>query len=109
MGTLGLYNRHGDPIGMEVYLTLLSDFDYKIVQQNALPNGRWVSTVWLGLDHSHSLGGPPLIFETMVFPSRDNFAEIWCERYATLEDAREGHERLLLAAGSDQWHGYDDE
>lgn len=28
----------------------------------------WVSTVFLGTDMSHGMGGPPLLFETMVFP-----------------------------------------
>jgi hypothetical protein len=31
----------------------------------------WVSTVWLGLNHSW-MGGPPLIFETMVFCKHDD-------------------------------------
>ena len=27
----------------------------------------WVSTVFLGLDHQFGRGGPPMLFETMIF------------------------------------------
>lgn len=53
-----------------------------------------VSTVFLGLDHNHRAVGPPQIFETMVFGGmHDQF----CERYATWEEAEEGHERTVNA------------
>jgi len=53
-----------------------------------------VSTVWLGADHSLDFGGPPLIFETMIFGGpHDNF----CERYSTKEEAAEGHQRIVSA------------
>ncbi len=56
-----------------------------------------VSTVWLGLDHSFR-GGPPLIFETMIFGGEH---DLWCTRYTTEEDAVRGHLRLIerLRAG----------
>src|SRR5215467_1851973 len=44
---------------------LSADNDYKIVQQDLLPDGSLLSTVWLGIDHG--FGGCPLIFETMRF------------------------------------------
>lgn len=56
----------------------------------------WVSTVWLGLDHDLLGGGPPLIFETMVFPG-----EAYVERYSTEEGALEGHKRAVRWA---RWH-----
>lgn len=42
----------------------------RIVAQTTLPNGKWVSTVFLGLDHCYDPdpAKPPLVFETMVFP-----------------------------------------
>lgn len=53
-----------------------------------------VSTVWLGLDHNFLGVGPPLIFETMIFGGpHDGF----CERYATEEQAKAGHRRVLAA------------
>jgi hypothetical protein len=51
-----------------------------------------VSTVWLGLDQSLGLGGPPLIYETMVFGSA---LHEHGERYATEQEARAGHARWV--------------
>lgn len=47
-----------------------------------------VSTVFLGLDHNH-FGGPPLLFETMVFSGNGN--DRYCKRYSTWSEAEEGH------------------
>ena len=49
-----------------------------------------VSTVFLGLDHSHG-AGPPLIFDTMVFggPLADEQ-----ERYSTTQEAIDGHVKM---------------
>jgi hypothetical protein len=53
----------------------------------------WVSTVWLGLNHNYG-DGPPLIFETMVFPT-GSYSEEYCQRYSTKEQAKEGHDRVV--------------
>jgi hypothetical protein len=58
------------------------DVQHKRVNETTLPNGLWVSTVWLGLDHRHDDSGPPLIFESMVFRGEVNLAELTCRRYA---------------------------
>lgn len=50
-----------------------------------------VSTVWLGIDHGYN-GGPPIIFETMVFDHREQ--PQWdneLTRYCTEEEAMRGH------------------
>lgn len=57
-------------------------------------NGKWISTVWLGLNHQWQDGEPPLIFETMVFESGD-FHDIYCDRYSTWQEAEEGHKRAV--------------
>lgn len=57
-------------------------------------NGHWVSTVFLGVDHQYG-DGPPLVFETMVFPSEENMREEYMERYSTLEEAEAGHARAV--------------
>lgn len=50
--------------------------------------GGYVSTVFLGLDHQWHPGGPPLIFETMIFGGpHDGYQE----RYSTWEEAEAGH------------------
>ena len=55
----------------------------------------WVSTVFMGLDHSFGTG-PPLIFETMVFPCTDegeveSWGEEYVRRYSTWAQAEQGH------------------
>ena len=52
-----------------------------------------VSTVFLGLDHSFH-GGPPILFETMVFGSE--FGK-WERRYCTWEEAEAGHREIVAA------------
>jgi hypothetical protein len=47
-----------------------------------------VSTVFLGLDHNFSGGGPPLLWETMVFGGPDDGLT---QRYASLATAQAGH------------------
>jgi hypothetical protein len=49
-----------------------------------------VSTVFLGLDHSWG-GGPPLLFETMVFGGDNDQDQ---ERYTTWEQAEIGHKSM---------------
>ena len=76
----------------------MQDPHYKRVALDGVGNYN-VSTVWLGLDHQYG-EGPPLIFETMVFPD-DSFVDSFCERYSTETEALDGHERIVanLRAG----------
>ena len=58
----------------------------------------WISTVFLGLDHSFYFGPeerPPILFESMIFggPLEDEM-----DRYSTYEEAEEGHETLCKMA-----------
>jgi hypothetical protein len=96
------YDRQGNPISMEEWSTLLNDPKYQIVAQTT-GSGRFVSTVWLGLDHAHG-GGPPLIFETIVFAIDEHgdvdYHELDAERYSTEEAAKKGHEQMA------QGHAY---
>jgi len=55
------------------------------------PSGR-VSTVFLGIDHNFSFGGPPLLFETMVFGGPFDGEQ---NRYSTREEALKGHAKIL--------------
>jgi hypothetical protein len=52
-----------------------------------------VSTVFLGLDHSFGEGAP-ILYETMVFIDGESNGEQW--RYATKEEALEGHAEVIL-------------
>lgn len=51
---------------------------------------RTVSTVFLGVDHNFSREGPPLLFETMVFPQGDP-----CVRTATWDAAQKTHNEIV--------------
>lgn len=94
------FDRKGQPISAELFGQLHSDRRYKRVAVSSL-HGLYVSTVWLGIDYGIFLN-PPLIFETMIFREDERGEpqmsdELWCERYATEEQAREGHELAVIA------------
>ena len=91
------YDIHGRPITMQQWVASMSS--YRHVGESIIRvRGRWfrVSTVWLGLDHSF-FGGPPLIFETMIFEHgttiRDPDMFQW--RYSTIPEAQRGHVRAV--------------
>lgn len=69
----------------------------KIVKQEEV-KGKFISTVFLGLNHNFYKGGP-LIFETMVFEEGKDGGplgyEIYCERYSTWKEAEEGHIKAI--------------
>jgi hypothetical protein len=61
-----------------------------------------ISTVFLGLDHSFSRKGPPILFETMVFSRDAHPCDLFgrtvevhesldCFRYSSWDDAEAGH------------------
>ncbi len=52
----------------------------------------------MGLDHRFGDSGPPLIFETMIFPSEKNMMETYCKRYSTWEEAEAGHAHAVRIA-----------
>lgn len=52
-----------------------------------------ISTVFLGLDHNWG-GGPPILFETMVYGSDGEDRDI-VQRYHTYSDASAGHRRWI--------------
>jgi hypothetical protein len=53
-----------------------------------------VSTVFLGLDHSHFGDRAPVLFESMVFGSEDYEVMM---RYCTWQEAEIGHARICRA------------
>ena len=56
-----------------------------------------VSTVFLGMDHSFG-GGPPLLFETMIFGGK---SDGYMDRYGTWQEAEAGHEAACLLVNAD--------
>ena len=96
------YDRDGQPLDLMGWARKKEDRDYSVVAQHWV-RGWAVSTVWLGLDHSLNpfRTGPPVIFETMVFPPGDEaggesvWGEQYQERYSTVAAALAGHDRAL--------------
>lgn len=82
--------------------------DERRIAYTHMADGRVVSTVFLGINHRYFSDGPPLLFETMVFPSEKGFSEEWVERTSTYAKAAESHlngieeaRRLAEASRSD--------
>lgn len=86
------YRRDGTPCPAGEAMELMQNPHARIVKQETLPTGYWLSTVFLVIDHNCGLRGPPILFETMVFESEGNPHSLDCLRYATEKEAREGHE-----------------
>jgi len=78
---------------MERWAELLADREYRRVAEDTVGDA-WVSTVWLGLDHSF-LGGPPLTFETMIWSVEGDKILDGPIRYATESAAIEGHRYIV--------------
>jgi hypothetical protein len=89
----GHYRKDGTPIDLMEWGRLLNDRSYQVIRQTTLPGSKkWVSTVWLGIDHGFGESELPVIFETMVFPKKRNgFSHMACERWHTEAEAIAGH------------------
>ena len=59
---------------------------------NDVMGGVRVSTVFLGIDHNHTLSGPPLLFETLVFGGK---LDGDMDRCSTWQQAEAMHKRML--------------
>lgn len=66
------------------------------VASTDVTEGVRVSTVFLGMDHAFG-GGPPLLFETMIFGG-PHAHDQW--RYSTWEEAEKGHAEAVKLAQS---------
>ncbi len=80
------------------YAEFMEIRDNSIIQQDTLDDGVFVSTVFLGINHSHSDDKqPPILFETMIFDGRYDQYQV---RYSTWEEAERGHQDALKLAKS---------
>jgi hypothetical protein len=84
------YDWNAQPISHDRWMELFTQ-DRRVAYTDLGQQGR-VSTVWLGLNHAYD-DEPPLIYETLVFdgPLADEMA-----RYTTLEQARTGHQFMVM-------------
>jgi hypothetical protein len=88
------YDRQGNPMALSQWAKAFRDED-RIVARETVRGATAsadVSTVWLGLDHQFFPGGPPLIFETMVFGGPLDQEQV---RYSTEAQAHAGHAEML--------------
>lgn len=100
------YDRRGEPIDQVEWVGLIGDMEYKRVGSTLVHNRYRVSTVWLGLDHSHGFSVLPLIFETCIFDLHD-MIEVSVighhvlpnsnvvARYPTFDAAKRGHRKTV--------------
>ena len=86
------YKRDGTPYSDTLEWAKDFEKDRKVARE-VLPDGKEVSTVFLGLNHNYG-DGPPLIFETMVF-SETGEGDLDMERYSTEEQALKGHKEMV--------------
>lgn len=97
------FDRQGNPLDSATANTLLLDEDYKrigltCIRSTTDPGADYlVSTVWLGVN-TNFLGGPPILFETMVFRAGEYPHGPW--RWGTEEQAAAGHEEIVLSVAA---------
>lgn len=83
-----------------VWESFIRDTSKRVVSKTTTKDNHYVSTVFLGLDHSW-VEGVVLLFETMIF-SEDKDVDEYQERYSTWQEAEEGHDKIVaeLEAGT---------
>jgi len=89
------YDKQGEPMSQLDWSKAVKKD--RNISYTVLSGGRWVSTIWLGLNHRFG-PGRPLIFETMVFPSgrsKTPYNNLDMRRYSTLKEARAGHKAMV--------------
>lgn len=79
------------------YYAFSGDFKNMHVAETHLGTRR-VSTVFLGIDHNFGGSDPPILFETMIFEG-DSYSDLYCDRYATWEQAVAGHAKAVGMLG----------
>jgi hypothetical protein len=81
------------PVDLETWGRFFRDIEGRRVARTEVTEGVEVSTVFLGIDHA-VMGGPPELFETMVFRAAGG-EECW--RYTTHAQALAGHDQVVAA------------
>lgn len=88
-----LRGREVVPVNLETWARSMEGADCRVALDEI--GDKRVSTVFLGLNHQYG-DGPPLLFETMVFPADSSSAQ-YCDRYSTYDEAEAGHKRTVEA------------
>ena len=66
----------------------------RIIAQEDIPGHGWLSTVFLSLNHNWFETGLPVLFETMLFPNKDDLREMGQWRWRSYLEAQRGHEEI---------------
>lgn len=90
-------NKNPFPVTIQEMGTKFEEsFKERIVKKTFLDKYKVeISTVFLGIDHGHLLGLTPVLFETMVFWTRDQPLHHWQDRYCTWKSAYYGHNHAV--------------
>lgn len=94
------YDVQGNPMSLRDWA---ASFEHDRHIRESTVRGLWVSTIWTGI-HMDFLGGPPRVFETMVFdgsPGRP--VGRYGGRWAGLRGAEIGHEKVIEQVEQDWW------
>jgi len=85
-------NKKPKQVDLTTWATWFEKGDHRIVKQETVGDAK-VSTVFLGLDHNFGGGGPPILWETMVFGGKH---DQWQERCAgNWEQAESMHHQVV--------------
>lgn len=90
-------NKNPIPCSMEEWAEQL-EYMHKTKTKHVVKeiiNGKFISTIWLGLNHNWGNNNLPLLFETMVFADINTGCEEYCDRYSTWKEAEEGHKKAV--------------
>lgn len=101
------YDKRGNAITLGQWSKLHNDLEYKRIGDDYLDKYR-VSTVWLGLNQNFMNNEKIATFETMVF-LKNSFEDVWCQRYATEEEAIAGHNDLVESIKEGKEISYDNQ
>ena len=100
---LGKYfDMDGNEITLREWGDMYNHPERRIVKQDHV--GRYfVSTVLLGVDHSFTPEGPPILFETMIFDNKGVQGQglgedVFCDRYTNKDAALAGHDQAVERA-----------
>lgn len=83
------FDMDGRPITVEAWEILFRTYDRVVARTEV--GDQQVSTVWLGIDYSFGMG-PPLIYETMIFPECE-----YCVRTPTRQGALAAHDQAVAS------------
>jgi hypothetical protein len=87
-------NEKGESVRLERITEKSSNQRFYSQMKTEFPDGSFLSTIHLSIDHRFWPGGPPILWESLWFNIPESDDEIM-ERYTSLEEAVSGHNRMV--------------